>query len=109
MRKFQEKALTIISDTIKDCGFEPVLSLGYSNVGIIGVQKENVLGDYASVSFNFQTEYATYTLTVGGKQIPSQPGRNDYFTFYLKSDDVAGYQRFINTLKEHLFSLPFHK
>jgi len=105
MRTMQEKALTIIQNTIAQHGFEPVIKTIYANTGHIGVQDKNAFGNIASIQYTFQDAHVSFTITVRGKKILSQPPRPDYFNFLIEYHKPEDFDNFIKRLQGELDKL----
>ena len=103
----QDKVIKDLCKVIEGQGFEPVVMMGYSNTGRISVQEPNEIGELASIGFNFQNGAGTmnFNITVQMHQIPSQPGRKDYFDFYINYTDRASYKRFRFVVEHELMHL----
>lgn len=100
MQSLEEKILAQLEAAIEDYGFQPLL-VGGSGDGHISIQSE-AIGEHASVYYRIDSEYVTFRLTFLGKKIPSQPGRNDYFDFYLKHTEIDKIAHFFGCLEQNL-------
>ena len=98
MRNMQSKVLAKFSEVIEARGFEPVQKAQFANMGIISVEHPDKLGSIMQVRYEFQDTSATFSMSVGTKKIPSQPGRADYFDFYIRYDQPAQFEYFISQL-----------
>ena len=87
--------------------------MGFANGGVIGVQAADFPVNIGEVGFGFQPGTMNFTLTfndgVAMREIPSQPGRADYFDFYMKHSDIAAYVVFFNALTAQLTKLKMVK
>jgi hypothetical protein len=101
----QEKVLDDLAALIIQYGFEPIKQASYGNVGFISVQLPNEVGSLASVNYNFQTGTMNFSVTVDKRKVPSQPGRADYFDFYMDHDARAEYRNFRAVLEAELQAL----
>jgi hypothetical protein len=102
----QKKVLNNIKALIEARGLEALDCPNFSNTGHISIQHPAEVGELAKVGYNFQNDRYTLTITVLGERIPSQPGRADYFDFYLMFTDADGYKRFRSVLDMELTKIP---
>jgi hypothetical protein len=82
MQSAQSRILEMIEQRIVAKGYEVASSFNYSNLGTVRIYRPGTPIECGSITFDFQD--ATYSLSIcfAGRRIPSQPGREDYFTFY---------------------------
>jgi hypothetical protein len=109
MITFQSKVLRDITSVIEAAGFQCIDVPNYSNGGKLSIQLENKIGELGSVSYHIEFNTMTFSITLGGKKIPSQPGRADYFSFYMSHTSVSKYYSFRSKLESELkdFALNF--
>lgn len=98
MRSMQTKVLAKFQEIITQHGFEPVQRAQFANTGLVSVEREDTLGSLMQVRYDFQDTTATFSMKVGEKKIPSQPGRLDYFDFYIRYDRPQEFEYFISQL-----------
>lgn len=105
--RMQQKVLADLKALIESFGLEALDRPQWANTGSLSIQHPEEIGELASISYNFQDTWGTMTfsLTVNGKLLPSQPGRPDYFDFHLNYTDGAGFHQFRNRLQQTLPSL----
>jgi hypothetical protein len=99
MLTFQDFTLKRIEQTLWERKYVCTLSLSASNVGVVNVHYFNQHEPFARITYDFQPDTYTLTLTVSGREVTSQPGRGDYFKFYQR---VTENTRFWEALDEAL-------
>ena len=107
MPSIQEKITANIQTIFEQYGFEPVAVKNCSNIGYWSIQRPNDLHEYGRVGFDFQGSYNIFKITIGDRKIESQPGREGYYDFMIKTSDNAKYGNFISVLSEELFELKY--
>ena len=105
MASIQEKITNDICNTIEQHGFDPVTVKNCSNMGYWSIQRPDSLDEYGRVHFDFQGSYNIFKITIGDRKIESQPGREDYFDFHIKTSDNTAYRNFTAVLDEELFEI----
>lgn len=88
MRAMREKILDDLIGIIEDSGLEAV-----AHSGRIHIQPSDDIEDIAVIGFSIDVDRMDFSLTVLGKRIPSQPGRDDYFNFRMSFDE-EGYKEY---------------
>lgn len=88
MREMRTKILDDLIGIIEESGLEAV-----AHSSRIHIQPADDLEDIAVIGFNISGDRMDFSLTVLGKRIPSQPGRDDYFTFRMSFDE-EGYKEY---------------
>ena len=95
-----ERIIGKIKQKLESRGYEIALKSTWANVGRIFIYRNvDIARAYAEISYDFQAETYTLTLTVNNKRIPSQIGRDDYFEFYQKYSEGS---EFWNALRDYL-------
>lgn len=96
----QDKVLKDIVGVIEGCGLEALMCPAYANTGRISLQQKNEIGEYGYVSYNFQSSWGTMTfsISIGGKKVLSQPPRLNYHDFYMKYSEINNYKNFRKVL-----------
>ena len=102
---FQSKTLNIINSMIEKYGFESIKVSEYANTGKLSIQKSNRFGELGKITYDFQSDTLTLSITIGNKQIMSQPPRKDYFAFYMRHSDVRAFENFLSSLESELKGL----
>lgn len=102
---FQSKTLNIISSIIEKYGFQALKVSEYSNTGKLSIQNNNSFGELGKITYDFQSDTLTLGITIGNKQIMSQPPRQDYFSFYMKYSEVKAFEHFLSSLEAELKKL----
>ena len=98
MRTMQQKYLGRIESIAKLQGLEAIQVVDYGNTGTIHIQDEKSIESMVEVRYNFQSKNVTFSLTVNGVKIPSQPGRDDYFDYYMQYSETCRLNKFFNLL-----------
>ena len=99
MQTMQTKILKTISNIVSGYGLEAVQVADYGNCGTVYVQPEDDVNSLGEIGYNFQSGTMKFTLTFGGVKIPSQPGRDDYFDFYMDYSDTPAWRTFQSAMK----------
>ena len=107
MPSIQEKITANIQKTFEQYSFQPVAVKNCSNMGYWSIQRPDDLYEYGRVSFDFQGSYNTFKITIGDRKIESQPGRNGYYDFMIKTSDNDGYRYFMSVLADELHELKY--
>ncbi len=89
MKSFQERTLERIESAAKQHGVECSASHDWANTGRVNLHEKNAAGAFGFVRYDFQTSNYKLALHIHGRQIPSQPGRADYFDFYQNNDGMT--------------------
>lgn len=88
MRDMREKILDDLIGIIEESGLEAV-----AHSSRIHIQPADDLEDIAVIGFIIGADRMEFSLTVLGKRVPSQPGRNDYSIFRMCFDE-EGYKEY---------------
>lgn len=101
------KVLTNLKALAESLGLEVIDRPQWANNGSLSIQFPDEIGELASVGYDFQDTWGTmtFTLTVKGKRLPSQPGRPDYFDFYIQYTAADDFRYFRNRLQQALSTL----
>ena len=102
MRTMQQKYLERLEKIAEFNGFEAVQVAAYGNIGTVFIQTKDSVATEAEVHYNFQTGTVTFTLTVRGNKVLSQPPREGYFDFYMNYSDVHAVNKFFTTVSRYL-------
>lgn len=83
METQQQRILRILRAKLEGLGYVLAQQSTFANRGTVFIY----IGDEATIPhgeirYDFQSSNYTMTITVAGRKIPSQPGRNDYFDWY---------------------------
>lgn len=99
MKNMDDKVLNDLIGIIEDAGFETI-----NHWGRIHIQPSDDIKDVAVLGYDFQKDDMRFTLTVLGRKIPSQPGRSDYFDFWMSFNEEGykQYKEFRQILKREL-------
>jgi hypothetical protein len=102
MKSIQTKLTETIFQLFEDNGFELINVSKLSNLGYWSIQKSNSLKELGAIGYEFQDSYNMFTITIGGRRVPSQVGRDDYFTFHIQTSDNQTLQTFLNNLQKEI-------
>ena len=109
MSSMQKKILGLISARITARGFEALNCPQWANTGLIHISSPGKFGTLGKVSYDFQDGNFSLSIykTVDGKAVgvPSQPGRLDYFSHYMKYEAEKEFEVFMKHLDETLSEL----
>ncbi len=96
----QDKVLSDIAKTIENCGLEAIVCPTYANTGRVSIQQKGEIGEYGYISYNFQNSWGTMTfsISINGKKVLSQPPRLDYHDFYMEYSEISSYNNFRKVL-----------
>lgn len=96
----QKKVIADIKTTLESINpkLEAIIIPNFSNTGKLSIQYKDKVGELASINYDFQRDTMTFSIVVGGKKIPSQLGRSDYFDFYMNHNEISDYERFKNSM-----------
>ncbi|KJS04716.1 MAG: hypothetical protein VR73_13700 [Gammaproteobacteria bacterium BRH_c0] len=105
--RMQHKVLANLKALIESTGLEALDRPHWANTGSLSIQHPEEIQELASVGYDFQDTWGTMTfsITVKGQRLPSQPGRSDYFDFRINYTDGEGFQQFRNRLQQVLSTL----
>ena len=109
MRTMQQKYLKRVETLAEDNGYEAVQVADYGNTGTIYIQQENSVSSDAEVYYNFQSGTVTFTITIRGIKMPSQPPREGYFDFYMNYSDNNAVNNFFKRLSRLLNDIKVKK
>lgn len=103
--RMQHKVLANLKALIESTGLEALDRPQWANTGSLSIQRPKEIKELASVRYDFQDTWGTitFTITVGDRPVPSQPGRPDYFDFRIDYTDGDGFKVFRNRL-QHILS-----
>ena len=105
MQSIQSKITADIQKKFEHYGFEAVTVKNCSNIGYWSIQRLDDLQEFGRVGFDFQGSYNIFKITIGDRKIASQPGREGYYDFMIKTSNIDGYRKFTAVLDEELFEL----
>jgi len=103
----QHKVLANLKSLIESTGLEALDRPQWANTGSLSIQHPEEIEELASIRYDFQDTWGTmtFTITVGGQRLPSQPGRSDYFDFYIDYTDAEGFRYFRDRLQHALSTI----
>jgi hypothetical protein len=105
MRSIQEKINADITKKFEQYEFEPVVVKMISNIGYWSIQPDDECYEHGRVYFDFQGDYTIFKIEIKGQKIESQPGREGYYDFMIKTKDNDKYRNFIDIVDTKLHQL----
>lgn len=104
MKSFQSRVLDKLEAEVAKFGLETSIQSDWGNTGTVLIHQPGSITPAALIRYDFQSSSYKLTITVGGRRVPSQFGRYDYFDFY--HGDLQATTRFWPCLYEELAALP---
>ena len=82
MQDIQDRILARIEAVAADAGLETSRRSAWANTGTVFFLRPGGVVPVGETAYSFQDGVYELTLTWGGRKVPSQVGRYDYFKFY---------------------------
>lgn len=102
-QSMQDRVLGKITEIATRLGFEVIEMPNWANTGALSIQDDN-FNELLKVKYDFQNSWQNMTLSMwrDGKGIPSQPGRSNYFDFYMSYSSGEEIREFFSRFSQEL-------